>query len=147
MAKRRDDESGIEVHTEPDQSDLEPDPEADLRDYESEYAPDPPSVDVPDDVDVPEYVQRAFWSAVVLANVALLAVGLGVLFGVANGEWRRAGAAFLVAGIATAHGYRIYRRFERRHADELAEEGDDGDRDDTDGPDGTEPATGDGTTD
>lgn len=88
----------------------EPDPEA-------EYAPEVPSVSIPDtsDADVPPELARAFWSVVIAVNVGLLAVSLGAMFIYFRGQWQLGGSA-VVLGIGTLlYGYFKYWRYQRRN--------------------------------
>lgn len=72
--------------------------------------PDPPSVDFdPTEVDVPADLARAFWAAVVLANVGLLAGSLAVLVAVFEGRYRLAAVLGAVGVVGFAGTYRIYR--------------------------------------
>jgi hypothetical protein len=81
----------------------EPDPEADLRDYEAELAP---SVRIPEaptpestaDIDAPAELQRKFWVLVLAFNGALLAGSLGALYVVFRNDWY-IGGRLLAAGL------------------------------------------------
>lgn len=77
--------------------------------------PDPPSVDFdPTEVDVPADLARAFWGAVLLANVALLAGSLAVMVAAFEGRYGLAAVLGLVAVVGFAGTYRIYRVREDR---------------------------------
>lgn len=83
---------------------------------ESTYAPDIPSVSVPDtsDVDVPPAMARMFWRVVIAVNIGVLAVSLGLMVGYFRGQWRLGGAA-VVLGVGTLlYGYLIYWRHQNR---------------------------------
>lgn len=99
------DEEGRWPH-EPD----EPDPEARWGNPEQEL-PTIPEVDVPDGSDAEPAVSRAFWAAVVMANVALLLVSLGPMLAVFRGQWRLGGALFVVGVVVFYRLYRHYRSF------------------------------------
>ncbi|MFC4407082.1 DUF7322 domain-containing protein [Haloarchaeobius iranensis] len=81
----------------------EPDPEADLRDYEAELTPsvqipEAPSPSSPADVDAPAELQRKFWVLVLAFNGALLAGSLGGLYVVFRNDWYL-GGRLLAAGL------------------------------------------------
>ena len=59
--------------------------------------------------DVPPEVQRSFWSAVVLANVALGGVSLGLMLIYFQGRWLFGGALLAVGLVAGTRTWRIYR--------------------------------------
>lgn len=72
--------------------------------------PDPPSVDFdPSKIDVPSDLARAFWGAVVLANVGLLAASLGAMVAVFEGRHGLAAALGAIGVVSFAGTYRIYR--------------------------------------
>lgn len=101
-----DDVLGGQSEYEPD----EPNPE-------EEYAPDIPSVSIPDtaEADVPPGLLTAFWSVVVSLNVGLFATSLGLMLVYFRGQWRLGGGVF-VLGVATlAYGYLKYRGYRRRN--------------------------------
>ncbi len=77
----------------------EPDPEAELPDPEGELptVPGPPSTTA---ADVPPDLQRAFWTTVLVFNVALLALSVGAMM-VAFDVHRALGAGFVVVGLAS----------------------------------------------
>lgn len=82
---------------------------------EDEYAPDVPSVSIPDtsDADVPPELFKAFWGTVVSINVGLFAVSLGLMLVYFRGQWRVGGGA-IVLGIGTlVYGYLKYRRYQQ----------------------------------
>lgn len=71
---------------------------------------------LPDSDEVPDYVRRMFWSAVLMANAALLGVSLGVLLFVIVPEWRIEALGLIGIGLVCAAGtYLRYRQFKRRH--------------------------------
>ena len=91
----------------------EPDPEADLRDYEAELAP---SVRIPEapspgstaDIDAPADLQRKFWILVLAFNAALLAGSLGALYVIFRGDWYLGGRLLAAGGICFLYGlYRL----------------------------------------
>lgn len=72
--------------------------------------PDPPSVDFdPDEVDVPADLARAFWGAVLLANVGLLGVSLAVMLAVFEGRYELAALVGAIGLVGLGGTYRIYR--------------------------------------
>lgn len=72
--------------------------------------PDPPSVDFdPSAIDVPPDLARAFWGAVLMANVGLLAASLAVMVAVFEGRYRLAAGLAAVGAVGFAGTYRIYR--------------------------------------
>ena len=91
----------------------EPDPEADLRDYEAELTPsvripEAPSPSSPADVDAPAELQRKFWVLVLAFNGALLAGSLGGLYVIFRNDWYL-GGRLLAAGLVcfTYGAYRL----------------------------------------
>lgn len=70
--------------------------------------PEAPSVD-PEAVDAD--TARYFWSAVVLANVAVAGVAIGVMLVGFRGQWTLGGALVLLGLFAGLRTYRIYRNF------------------------------------
>lgn len=64
------------------------------------------------DVEVDDRTRRYFWSAVALANIALAAVGVGLMLIGFRGQWAFGGGLVLVGLLAGARTYRIYRQFE-----------------------------------
>jgi hypothetical protein len=95
-----DDSNGSTEH-EPD----EPDPE-------TKYAPDIPSVSIPDtsEVDVPPEVARMFWRIVIVVNIGVLAVSLGLMIIYFRGQWPIGGSAIALGLGTLAYGYLIYWR-------------------------------------
>ena len=81
----------------------EPDPEANLRDYEAELAP---SVRIPEapsprstaDIEASAELQRKFWILVLAFNGALLAGSLGALYVIFRNDWYL-GGRLLAAGL------------------------------------------------
>lgn len=72
---------------------------------------------LPDREKVPTYVRRMFWSAVLMANAALLAVSLGILVFVLIPAWRMEALGLVGIGLICAAGtYLRYRQFKRRHS-------------------------------
>lgn len=113
---------------EPEEPDLGPDP------------PEPgsdagPDVDVPDvsppqegfwgPEDTPKELLKAFWTLVVLFNVALLAASLGLMVLWFQGRLYLGGGLLAVGTAALARGLYGYRRLD---LDELGEEGEEGER-------------------
>ncbi|MFB6119053.1 hypothetical protein [Halosegnis sp.] len=80
-----------------------------------EFDPDSLGPDPPDptaeDVSVDEETARAFWSAVVLANVGLFAGALGPMLAYFRGQLLVGTAVFLVGAVALARTYRIARDY------------------------------------
>lgn len=102
------------------------DPEAELRDPESD------SLTIPEvttaETDVPPEVLKAFWVVVLLVNGAVLALSLGALVLVFEGDVTR-GGALLAVGImlfgSATYRYRRYRRDAPEDTDETAVDPDD----------------------
>lgn len=88
-------------------------------------APDPTD----DDVEVSAELAKAFWSAVLFANVGLLGVSLGPMLAYFEGRTDLGLAVFLVGVLGLAFTYRRYHGYMNR------DEGDDGDGDGEDGGD------------
>lgn len=88
-------------------------------------APDPTS----DDVELSGDLVKAFWAAVVFANVGLLGVSLGPMLVFFEGRTDAGVAAFLVGTLSLVFAYRRYRgyvdRDETREADTPGAGGDD----------------------
>ena len=84
--------------------------------------PDPTS----DDVDVPPELAKAFWSAVLFANVGLLGVSLGPMLIVFDGRVEAGLASLLVGVLGLVFAYRRYHGYMNR---DDREEGANGDRD------------------
>jgi hypothetical protein len=88
--------------------------------------PETPGIDVPEapefDGDVPDDVARAFWSAVLLANVGLFGVCVGAMFVVFRGQLRLGGFLFGVGVLSLLFTYRRYLLFQRGHEERTAEE-------------------------
>lgn len=66
---------------------------------------------VPDysDRDVPMEVQRTFWTAVALLNVAVGGVSVGLMLIAFQGRWTFGGALLVVGLVAGLRTWRIYR--------------------------------------
>ncbi|WP_135819874.1 DUF7322 domain-containing protein [Halostella litorea] len=73
-----------------------------------------PSVDTSSD-DVPGDLMAAFWTLVVLANGAVLAFSLGLMFIGFRGNWDLGGRLVIASGLIAVLGWRIHRRYERRN--------------------------------
>ena len=84
---------------------------------EEEYAPDVPSVSIPDssDADVPAELALAFWSVVVSVNVGLFAASLGLMLVYFRGQWRLGGGVVALGVGTLAYGYLKYRRYQQQH--------------------------------
>jgi hypothetical protein len=90
----------------------EPDPEANLRDYEAELTP---SVRIPEapsptstaDIEASGELQRKFWILVLAFNGALLAGSLGALYVIFRNDWYL-GGRLLAAGLVCFL-YGVYR--------------------------------------
>lgn len=84
------------------------DPESRLPDPEEELpsVPEPPD---PDPEEVPDGLRFAFWWLVLVFNGALLALWLGVLFVVFEGNLDLGGRLLFVGGVLFAYGYYRYR--------------------------------------
>ncbi|WP_435345503.1 DUF7322 domain-containing protein [Haloarchaeobius sp. HRN-SO-5] len=88
----------------------EPDPEADLTDYEEQLAP---SVRIPGsgtpqstaEGSVPGELQRRFWVLVLAFNAALLAGSLGAMLVVFRGDWTTGGRLLLAGAVCFGYGY------------------------------------------
>lgn len=89
----------------------EPDPE-------EEYAPEVPSVSIPDtsDTDVPPGLLTAFWGVVVSLNVGLFAASLGLMLVHFRGQWRLGGGVFALGITTLAYGYLKYRHYQRHNS-------------------------------
>lgn len=121
------------------------DPEEDLTDpdsgsltiptVETEVDENPNPVSVPevsvntDTSDVPADLQQLFWALVLILNAAVLAVSLGLLFLIFEGDVRR--SAFLLAGGLVLFGFAVrrYRNYQRSDDDSDDDNGN-GDGDD-----------------
>lgn len=92
-------------------------------DEPEEFDPDSlaPSVTPPEAPDAPEFsgedvdddVFRAFWSTVIMANVALFGVSVGAMVVFFLGDLRVGGTAIVVGVLAALFGYRYYAAFQR----------------------------------
>jgi hypothetical protein len=106
-------------------------------------APDPTS----DDVDVPPELAKAFWAAVIFANVGLLGVSLGPMLIFFEGRVDAGLASFLIGVLGLVFAYRRYHGYMNRDDDEGEDDrdGEEGrDRNDahaTDGSGGTTDVT------
>jgi hypothetical protein len=120
----------------------EPDPEADLRDPETEL-PTVPSVDIPEPEPgaVPRELAQGFWVTVLVFNAALLVLTVGVLMLIFGVE-RPIGAGLTVLGLLLVRrGYTLYRALDERHRsgeftaddDDAGEGGEDGEAGNADG--------------
>ncbi|MFD1644845.1 DUF7322 domain-containing protein [Haloarchaeobius litoreus] len=91
----------------------EPDPEADLRDYEAELTPsvripEAPSPSSTADIDAPADLQRKFWVLVLAFNAALLAGSLGALYVIFRNDWYLGGRLLAAGLVCFAYGaYRL----------------------------------------
>jgi hypothetical protein len=83
-----------------------------------------------DDVDVDPAVERLFWWLVLVFNAALLALSLGVMFVLFQGQYAFGGQLTLVGVVLFAYGYYRYRNRPKSDDDESD--------DDSDTDDGTE---------
>lgn len=94
-----------------------PEYEPDEPDPEAEYAPDVPAVSIPDtsDVDVPPEVARTFWRVVIVIDIGVLAVSLGLMAIYFWRAWKLGGSAVVLGVVALAHGFLIYRRYQRQN--------------------------------
>lgn len=129
---------------------VEPDPEAELTDYEEELvdvpeppeAPEPPSVPDPSenlrDGDVPRYVRTYFWRTVLIVDYAIAAVAIGPMLAYFRGDLQL-GAGVTASGVlAFGYAYFLYRGFQRASAaDEQTEETDEADETANDRSEGT----------
>ncbi|PSP76968.1 hypothetical protein BRC81_11545 [Halobacteriales archaeon QS_1_68_20] len=110
-------EPGEEVRPEdPAAEYAEPDPEGSLPDPERELpsVPEPPTAPNPPEADVPGDLQRAFWTTVIVFNVALLSLSVGAMM-VAFGVHRTLGAGLVVVGLASmVRGVLKYRALSNR---------------------------------
>ncbi|HET7322935.1 MAG TPA: hypothetical protein VFJ06_01240 [Halococcus sp.] len=81
-------------------------------DPETKYAPDIPSVSIPDtsDVDVPPELAQAFWRVVVAVNIGVFAVSLGLMLVYFRGEWQLGGSAVALGIVTLIYGYLRYWR-------------------------------------
>jgi hypothetical protein len=95
-------------------------------------APDPTS----DDVDVPPELARAFWAAVLFANVGLLGVSLGPMLILFEGRVDAGLVSFLVGVLGLVFAYRRYRGYMNRDDADDGRDRDDGGDGDGRGPGG-----------
>ncbi len=88
--------------------------EPDDPDPESEFAPDVPSVSIPDtsNADVSPELFRAFWGVVLSLNVGLFAASLGLMLVYFREQWQLGGAAFALGVGTLLYGYLKYRRYQ-----------------------------------
>lgn len=110
--------------TDPAADFTEPAPESDLPKPEEELpsVPDPPSPPETEG-DVPGDLLKAFWTTVLVFNVALLALSVGALM-VAFDVHRSLGAGIFVVGLVSlARGYLKYRDLQDRDWSESEESG------------------------
>ncbi|WP_121822163.1 DUF7322 domain-containing protein [Halostella salina] len=96
-----------------------PPPEEELGpDVPAVEGPDDPSVDIPsvdaDSDDVPGDLKAMFWTLVLLANGAVLAVSLGLMFIGFRGNWDLGGRLVIAGGLIVVLGWRVHQRYERR---------------------------------
>lgn len=82
------------------------DPYDDPGDPESRF-----DLTIPDDVDVPSELYRAFWGLVAVFNVALFAVAVGALLIVFRGQWDLGGSILAAGLVLLAYGLYQYRRY------------------------------------
>jgi len=87
-----------------------PDPGPDVPDPENEL-PNVPSVSSPDPGDAPARLSLAFWWLVLVCNGALLALWVGMLFVVFEGNWDLGGRLLAVGGVLSAYALYKYRTF------------------------------------
>jgi hypothetical protein len=100
----------------------EPDPEQRWGSPELDL-PRVPTVDVPestpgDDTAVDPEIQRTFWTAVVLANVAVFGVTVGPMLVYFRGRWLVGLGLVGVGLVALARTYTLYREFQAVHDDD-----------------------------
>ncbi|QZP37336.1 DUF7322 domain-containing protein [Halobaculum magnesiiphilum] len=88
---------------------------------------DDPSDSLPDPSTVDPAIQRAFVTAVVYANVALLGVSLGLMLVGFRGDWRLGGASIVIGVLAGVRVYQTVRSFKQRDTDEDTDAGADED--------------------
>lgn len=87
--------------------------EFDVVDSESNLQPEIPSApDPPPATAASKELQSAFWSIVVVVNLALLAGSLGAMFLVFRGRLRLGGGLLAVGLLGIGHAYKLYREFE-----------------------------------
>jgi len=104
-------------------------------------APDPTD----DDVEMPPELAKAFWAAVVFANVGLLGVSLGPMLIFFEGRVDAGLASFLIGVLGFLFAYRRYHGYMNRDGADEEDDGDDERRDDGDdahAADGTGETTG-----
>lgn len=126
------------LSTEPQTPEQAPDPGERT---ETAATPDEPDFGL-EDVEVDSGTARYFWSAVVLANVALAGVSIGLMLIGFRGQWVVGGLLVLIgvlAGLRTRHIYRQFREYraERDATDAGDGESTDGVSDSTTGDDST----------
>lgn len=101
---------------EPDPPDV-PDPGSEAEDVEFDVTTGEELVErLPDPSEVPAEIHRAFWTTVLLANVALLALALGAMVWIFRGWTTRGGILVFVGLLAGIRVYLRVRRYERERA-------------------------------
>lgn len=113
------DDSGDD-HEDPFGVEEGPPPEEELGpDIPNVDGPDTPSVEVPSvdtaSEDVPGDLKFVFWTLVLLANGAVLAFSLGLMFIGFRGNWDLGGRLVVASGLIVVLGWRVNRRYERRN--------------------------------
>ena len=71
-------------------------------------------VDVPDGSDAPVVLRSAFWSIVVVFNLAILAMGVGAMLLGFRGQWATGGTLLVAGALAFAFGVVRVRRVQAR---------------------------------
>lgn len=92
----------------------------DVLDSEHDLAPDPPEAPTPSisESEAPDDLVKAFWSIVLVVNVALFSLSLGLMFVGFRGRWRFGGALVALGVLSFAHAYYIYTTSEYLSGDE-----------------------------
>lgn len=105
---------------EPGVSDLaskyeEPDPESKYSDPATELPNIPEAPKPLPESEVDTDLKVAFWSTVLVFNVALLALSLGLMLVYFRGQLRLGGGLFALGVFSAAHGYLKYRKYDDQY--------------------------------
>jgi hypothetical protein len=73
-----------------------------------------PSVDIPDGSAASTELKRQFWSLVLVFNAALLALSVGGMIVVFQGNWDTGGSLIAAGGVLSVYGLYRYRTYTRK---------------------------------